>query len=148
QEEAGEAGPAAPAEGVPDWLAATTAAVQQPEEAELELPAIVEDEAAESAGWMESAADEAIDWAVAPEERVEAPDWMAGGDDLDWLEQPVEADTPDWLAETEPAEEPDAGLDEAAGATEPALPDWLGEVPETGWQGEAHLAAEKWERGL
>lgn len=154
QEEGGESGPevAAPAEEIPDWLAAATT-VRQPEETEPEAPAVPPEEPVESAaGWAESLSElpeEEIDWREAPEEPVAAPDWMAAADEEPgWLEQPVETQTPDWLAETEPPEAPDAGLEEASDQGEPLLSDWLGEVLGAEQQESAHPAEEEWASAL
>ena len=154
QEEGGESGPevAAPAEEIPDWLAAATT-VRQPEETEPDAPAVPPEEPVESAaGWAESLSElpeEEIDWREAPEEPVAAPDWMAAADEEPgWLEQPVETQTPDWLAETEPPEAPDAGLEEASDQGEPLLSDWLGEVLGAEQQESAHPAEEEWASAL
>jgi tetratricopeptide (TPR) repeat protein len=118
-----------------DWLdEAAAAAGEAVAAAPAEEEAAPESEAAPD--WVQSLGDEEIDWAEASADSGELPSWMQSeARDLDWLDEPVAASTPEWLEEApEPGEEKSDWLEDTGAAPEPGpgLIDELAESTEPG----------------
>jgi tetratricopeptide (TPR) repeat protein len=82
--------------------------------------------------WVQSLGDEEIDWTESSGDSGELPGWMQSeARDLDWLDEPVAASTPEWLEEAPAPGEEESDWLEGTGATPEADPSLIDEAAES-----------------